>query len=66
MSEPTFYLIWVKDRKEETQKEIIIPHEYLERRGGGSMAIKDYACDTKHFSWSDYTKIRHRKMKTVY
>ena len=66
MTEPIFYEIWVKDRKDETKKEIVIPHAYLERRGRGSMSIKDYACDQGFLQWADYTKIRFKKLKTVY
>lgn len=65
MSEPLFYEIWIKDRKDKTKKEIIIPldHDGTPR---SQIGIKDYVCNQGLFQWADYTKLRTRKMKTVY
>lgn len=54
------YRVYKKDNPEDF-KIIEIPEEYLEERGKGQMAIKDYACLNGHYSWADYEELRAKK-----
>ena len=64
MSESIYYEIWIKDRKDETKKEIIIPIEAGTARS--IMRVKDYVCENGFFKWRDYAKLKIKRLKIVY
>ncbi len=57
------YKIWVEGRKDETLKEIEVP-PYKDGSAPTMLKVKGTACESSHFTWTDYKKIKYERITT--
>ena len=57
------YKVWVKGRKDETLKIIEVP-PYNDGSSPTMLKIRATACKSSHFSYDDYTNLRHERIPT--